>query len=194
MATSKQRATKADAKLKAQRQAFVEHYLETWNASEAARRAGYSKKTARQQGSRLLTNVDIRRQIEARLTDIAMGPNEVLARLTEMATSSMEDFVNPDKLGVRIVDLKRAAERGKLHLVKKVSETQHGLAVELHDQQAALVQLGRHYGLFVDRQEQTGKAGGPISIKVVYGDDGTHGAPSTPARPPTGVPAEPSEA
>jgi phage terminase small subunit len=158
---------RAEAKLKARQQAFVEHYIECLNAAEAARRAGYSVKTARQQGSRLLSKVDIRQAVEARLAEIAMGPNEVLARLSEMASSSMEDFINADKLGVRVVDLRRAAQRGKLHLVKKVSETQHGLAIELHDPQAALVQLGRYHKLFVDRQEHTGANGGPIQLEDV---------------------------
>lgn len=36
-----------------------EYYASCGNAAEAARRAGYSEKTARQQGERLLTNVDI---------------------------------------------------------------------------------------------------------------------------------------
>lgn len=36
---------------------FVENYLLDLNATQAAIRAGYSQKTARQQGHRLLTNV-----------------------------------------------------------------------------------------------------------------------------------------
>ena len=38
---------------------FVEEYLLDLNATQAAIRAGYSEKTAKQQGSRLLTNVDV---------------------------------------------------------------------------------------------------------------------------------------
>lgn len=38
---------------------FCEHYAACGNATEAARRAGYSEKTAKQQGARLLTNVDL---------------------------------------------------------------------------------------------------------------------------------------
>ena len=38
---------------------FVEEYLIDLNATAAAIRAGYSKKTAKQQASRLLTNVDV---------------------------------------------------------------------------------------------------------------------------------------
>ena len=38
---------------------FVAEYLIDLNATQAAIRAGYSKKTAKSQGQRLLTNVDI---------------------------------------------------------------------------------------------------------------------------------------
>ena len=38
---------------------FVQEYLLDYNATQAAIRTGYSEKTAKQQGSRLLTNVDV---------------------------------------------------------------------------------------------------------------------------------------
>lgn len=38
---------------------FAELYAANTNATEAAKKAGYSEKTARSQGQRLLTNVDI---------------------------------------------------------------------------------------------------------------------------------------
>lgn len=41
-------------------QRFVDEYLIDLNATQAATRCGYSAKTAKQQGARLLTNVDIR--------------------------------------------------------------------------------------------------------------------------------------
>lgn len=41
-------------------QRFVEEYLIDLNATQAAIRAGYSAATAKQQGARLLTNVDVR--------------------------------------------------------------------------------------------------------------------------------------
>ncbi len=46
-------------------QRFVTEYLVDLNATQAAIRAGYSEKTARSQGQRLLTNVDIAMAIEA---------------------------------------------------------------------------------------------------------------------------------
>lgn len=45
--------------LNPQQKRFVEEYLIDLNATQAAIRAGYSKKTAKAQGSRLLTHVDV---------------------------------------------------------------------------------------------------------------------------------------
>ena len=173
--TKRPSATVAEAKVRAQRQAFVEHYLETWNATEAAKRAGYSTESARQQGSRLLTNVDIRDAIEARLSAIAMGPNEVLARLGDHARASLDDMLDRSNS----LDLNAARANGKLHLIKKIKRRewydQDGnrtvtTEVELHDAQAALVHLGRKHKLFGDRLEHTGADGGPVTLKVVYDD------------------------
>jgi len=46
------------------RKMFCSEYMVDMNATQAAIRAGYSKKTARQQGQRLLTNVDIKETIK----------------------------------------------------------------------------------------------------------------------------------
>lgn len=46
---------------------FVLFYLESFNATQSAIKAGYSKKTARQQGSRLLTNVYVREKIQSEM-------------------------------------------------------------------------------------------------------------------------------
>ena len=50
-------------KLGARQKRFCEEYLVDLNATQAAIRAGYKEKTARSQGQRLLTNVDIQKYI-----------------------------------------------------------------------------------------------------------------------------------
>ena len=52
-------------KLTPKQQRFVEEYLVDLNATQAAIRAGYSAKTARAQGQRMLTKVDIEEAIQA---------------------------------------------------------------------------------------------------------------------------------
>lgn len=125
--------------------AFVEAYLANgFNATQAAITAGYSKKTARSQGARLLTNVDIQAAVQARLGELAMSANEALYRLSEHARGSMADFLDDKR---ETLDLAAADRADKLHLIKKFSHTigdkSENITIELYDAQSALVQILR---------------------------------------------------
>lgn len=50
--------------LNPKQQRFVDEYLIDLNATQAAIRAGYSPRTAKQQGQRLLTNADVAAAVE----------------------------------------------------------------------------------------------------------------------------------
>lgn len=149
--------TMAKNKLTGRQQAFVEFYLQLWNATEAARRAGYSDHTAQEQGSRLLSKVMVQTAIDARIAEFKASADEVLLRLASHSRGTMDDFIGPlDRL-----DLERARERGVMHLIKKWKETTttgedfetHRVELELHDAQAATVQLAKILGQFVERIE-----------------------------------------
>lgn len=142
---------------------FVEEYLQCWNAAEAARRAGYSERTARTQGSKLLTKVDIQEEISKRIAEKAMSADEVLLRLGDMARGDIGEFMDISSIGFN-VSLETAKELGLTHLIKKVKqrttitqkkdgdeEENHWIELELHDSQAALVHLGRVHKLFTDK-------------------------------------------
>lgn len=151
----------------AKRRAFVDAYLQTWNASEAARVAGYA--APGQQGHRLLKDVEISEEIQRRVSDRAMTADEVLIRLADIARGSMEEFVTFwDGVPLPKLDLAKAQKAGKFGLVKKLKYGKDGeVEFELYDAQAALVQLGKANKLFVERQEVTGEGGGPAIIAVV---------------------------
>ncbi|MFB3154045.1 MAG: terminase small subunit [Candidatus Acidiferrales bacterium] len=81
-------------KLTPRQQRFVEEYLTDLCASQAALRAGYSEKTAKQIGSRLLTHVDVQAAIEkgkAELSERAGVSQEwVVEKLAENHSACME--------------------------------------------------------------------------------------------------------
>lgn len=81
--------------LTAKQRTFVEAYLDCLNATEAARRAKYAN--PRQQGSRMLSHVDIRAEIEVRFREQTLPKDEVLARLTAHARGDMGDFLRVDE-------------------------------------------------------------------------------------------------
>ena len=70
------------------RRAFVREYVTDWNATQAAKRAGYSEKTAQQQGSRLLTNVVIAKAVRdvkrERSKFLNTGKDDVIAFHSEV--------------------------------------------------------------------------------------------------------------
>ena len=138
--------------LSPKRRAFIDEYLKCWNASEAARRAGYSERTAGAIGHENLKIPEIAAEIERRIAERAMSADEVLQRLAEQARSDASDFLTIDE-NIVMLDLAKMKAAGKTHLIKKFSSTKNGTVVELYDAQAALVHIGRHHKLFVDRKE-----------------------------------------
>lgn len=67
---------------------FVEHYVVTANATEAAKLAGYSEKTSYSQGQRLLKHDEVKEAISVRMEElkkpIVADAEEVLAYLTSV--------------------------------------------------------------------------------------------------------------
>lgn len=138
--------------LTAKQAAFAEHYIRCKNATDSARLAGYAgdDNALAVIGHRNLRNAKIRDEI-ARLASLqAMPPSEVIERLTEHARIDMSDFIKI-QAGLPFIDLEKAKQAAKLHQLKKFKVTKQGVEIELYDAQAALVQLGRHYGLFTDK-------------------------------------------
>ena len=160
---------------------FVEEYLRDFNATQAAIRCGYSPKTARAQGSRLFTNVDISKaikeavemppdEVKARLADIARGD---IADLMEITTSGFEfKLLLEDESGERIVNPKtKLIKKIKQKVTTILSKNESGedreiveTEIELYSAHEALRDIGKLHKMFVDRQEITGKDGGAIII------------------------------
>ena len=83
-----------------------------------------------------------------------MTADEVLARLAEQARASVIDFVALNSTGT-FITLNEEALRARGHLVKKVSTSEgktNSVAIELYDGQTALLNIGKHLGLFKDQQ------------------------------------------
>jgi phage terminase small subunit len=136
--------------------AFVEHYLQCWNATEAARLAGYSEKTAYSQGPRLLKNVEVASRVRARIDELKMSADELMVRLSDQARGTMADFVEVTEDGEWKPDLNKAVEQNKLHLIKKLKKTvrtfgpisETTIEFELYDAESAKVHLAKMMGIY----------------------------------------------
>lgn len=110
-------------KLTDKQKRFVEEYLVDLNATQAAIRAGYSVKTARSQGQRLLTKADIQaalaRRQETYAKRVEWTVEDILADLRTIAT-------DPEQ---RPSDRLKAYELGGKHLgmfTEKLDVTSEG--------------------------------------------------------------------
>ena len=159
---------------------FVDEYLIDLNATQAAIRSGYSAKTAQEQASRLLSNVMVHAAISDRMkarehrTEITQ--DRVLKELAKIGFSDIRKALDwvPE---VAVVD----EETGQTALmngvalipsekidddtaaaISEISQTAQGVKIKLHDKRAALVDIGRHLGMFKDKVEVSGPNGGPL--------------------------------
>lgn len=154
---------------------FVAEYLIDLNATQAAIRAGYSKRTANEQGSRLLTNVSVKAAIaqaqekRARRTEITQ--DRVLEELAKIGFSDVRKAVNwkanvvgmvegedgEHRLAVTnevcLIDSDKIDDETAAAVAEISQNAQGGLKVKLHDKLGALTQIGRHLGMFKDKLE-----------------------------------------
>lgn len=173
--------------LNARQLRFVEEYLIDLNATQAAIRAGYSKKTAAQIGEENLRKPEISAAVQKaqaeRSQRTQITQDAVLQELAKIGFSDIRKVVQWGPTELRVVLDKDGGDSGKTapyHGVRlinvedidddtaaAISEVSHGkdgLKVKLHDKKGALVDIGRHLGMFKDRVEHTGKNGGPIEV------------------------------
>ena len=121
--------------------AFVEYYLQSWNARESAEKAGYGcpEKT----GYRMIHHPEVAGLISGRLKEMGASADEVIVRLTNQARAKLGDYLTIDVNGKAEINWDRVLMDNDA--VKKISYTRHGTPVlELYDKQRALEILGRY--------------------------------------------------
>jgi phage terminase small subunit len=88
---------------------FVAEYQIDLNATKAAERAGYSRKTANEQGARLLANVSVSSAIakehSKRIEKLEITADRVLRELALIGFSNMLDYIAVGENGAIRVDL-----------------------------------------------------------------------------------------
>ena len=158
--------------LTAKQQRFVDEYLVDLNATQAAIRAGYSPHTANQAGPRLLVNVgveaEIARRMEERSGRVQITQDMVLRELAKIGFSDIRKVLRWGNTEVRLVSdeaeepsdddmipyhglaLVDSSEidDNTAGAIAEVSQGRDGLKVKLHDKKGALVDIGRHLGMF----------------------------------------------
>jgi phage terminase small subunit len=123
--------------------AFVREYLIDLNASQAALRAGYSPKTADQQGNQLLKKTIIRERLQK-----AMDKRAAIVDLTA-------------------ADVLRDINAVKADAMRKTYDKDGNEVMANHTAALKALELqGKHLKMFTEKIETSGPNGGPIESKV----------------------------
>lgn len=138
MATKKKKQTSAD-----RRELFCVEYVKTMNATQSAINAGYSPKTAKQQGSRLLTRVDV-------LSRVRELQQELLDKLPISVYWVLEQYI---EIYNRCMQKHPVLEWS--YDDKKYVETGEW-AFDAKGAQSALDSIGKYLGMQVNKHEVNG--------------------------------------
>lgn len=148
--------------------AFVEHYLATgdtqWNATEAAKLAGYkgNRNALAVVGSRNLRKANIQEHIRVRLQEMGATTEELVQGWLHRSRADISPFVTEDGL-----DVEELKEAGLGFLIKGVRQTKDATTILLRDPDVAEDRLARALGMFVERREHSGSV--EIVTKTVGG-------------------------
>lgn len=148
------------AKLTEKQQRFIDEYLIDLNATQAAIRAGYSVKTAREQASQNLTKLNIQQAISEKMAErskrTGVNQDRIVLELAKIAFVNAADVIDSDDATIKAGAT--ADDTAAIQSVKvKVIPTKEGEGVEreirLNDKLKALELLGKHLGMWNDKPE-----------------------------------------
>lgn len=162
---------------------FVDAYIVSGNATEAAKTAGYSAKTAAEQGHQLLQNSSVAAEVEARQKQAADRADVDAARirreLAAIAFSDLRDVAEWDDDGVTLKSSSEISDEAARSLREVVVRQEHvdgdrgsrttkHITVKQHDKIRALELLGKDVGMFKDTLQLPGE----IEVKLAFDPKG----------------------
>ena len=172
-------------KLTKNQKRFVDEYLIDLNATRAYKAAYKSVKkdeTAAAASSRLLRNVKVKAYLDKRIKDrekrTEITQDKVLRELAKIGFADLNNYleyktvltqVGYDDEGEPVIDYAPIinlidSKEVDTSVIQEVSISDKGtFKFKLYDKQKALVDIGRHLGMFTDKVEHSGD----IAIKII---------------------------
>ncbi len=150
-----EQATRIGSFLNPRQERFIEHYLILGKGAEAARRAGYSARSAYATADKLLHNPLVVAAIDeanaARAQRMKIDADRVLAELARLGFADLGRIAEWGPDGMRIKPGQELAPEDRAAVAEVVVETGGGktkLKVKLFNKQRALDSLAKHLGLY----------------------------------------------
>ena len=146
---------------------FVEEYPVDWNSAAAARRAGYSAKTASVKGYQLRQDqrvLDAIEEARAKLSKkLAVTREMVVEEYRRIAFADIRDVMYIEDGRVRVYDTADLTPEQAATL-SEIGETKDGIRIKMHSKIAALDSLAKDLGMFIDRSENKHTFDGPPPV------------------------------
>jgi phage terminase small subunit len=170
------------ATLTKKQKVFADEYLIDLNATQAAIRAGYSKKTAEWIGPQLLGKTHVAEAISERMKDrekrTEITQDAVLRELAKIGFANMMDYMICQPGGDPFLDFSKLTRDQAAALIEVIVEDYvdgrgedsrqvRRVKFKLADKKGALVDIGKHLGMFTNKVEVFGKNGGPIEYSDI---------------------------
>lgn len=146
---------------------FLYEYLTDFNATQAAIRAGYSKKTAAAAASRLLRNVKVQEELQKLQKEIYSNSEieikNIIEHLADIAFYDVNDYLEVEEgIAMKLRDIE-ALPPCKRKAIKTIKNGKFGIEIDFCDRTKALEKLMDYFGISNgkgaendDEDEQTG--------------------------------------
>lgn len=152
--------------LTAKQRQFCLEYLKDMNATKAAERAGYSKKSAKyiahENLQRPAVQAFLQEQLAAREERTKVDADRVLLELARIALLDPGD-VRRDGAWLPLEEMPEEVRRAVAGL--KLGDAGEIRDLRFADKLRALEMLGKFHGLFRERVEVSGPNGGPVAVE-----------------------------
>lgn len=157
-------------------EAFAQHLASQKTADEAYALAGF--KPNRGNATRLKANESVQARVAAILQKgadrVSVKQEDIVRELARIGFSDLRKVLKwgpklgkvgeAEAPGVVIVD-SESLDADTAAAIAEVSQTKDGIRIKMHDKRAALVDLGRHKGMFKEDPARTG------DIHIHFGSD-----------------------
>jgi phage terminase small subunit len=150
---------KKEKKLSNKEKAFAHEYIKDWCGTQAAIRAGYSKRSAKEQASRMLTKANIQNYISDIQENIAKEAGiSMLSMVLELKKMAFGNIASLHQTWIKRVEFEKLtddqknciseiATKTKTYLDKQGNETEEEyIKVKIHDKIKAIQEINKMLG------------------------------------------------
>lgn len=161
---------------------FIDEYMVDLNASAAYRRVRPAAKNADVHSHKLIKEPAVRAEVNRRRAALSkkagVTVERIVAELALIGFANMADYMRPGADGDPVLDFSKLSRDQAAALTEvTVEDFRDGrgedardvrrVKFKLADKRAALVDLGKHLQMFVEKIEHSGKDGTPLVVNLI---------------------------